>query len=224
MLVIIQARMSSNRLPGKVLMPLAGKPMLAWIVERVVAANYVSRVIVATSNEVDDDSIASYCKKYSIPCFRGNLLDVASRMMEAVKKEKADCFVRISGDSPLIDSKLIDQAIKIYYENEYDLVTNVLKRTFPKGQSVEVLRTKTFIETYPIMNNVEREHVTFYYYLHPEKFKIFNFISKEITAEKVQFSVDTYEDYQIINALIIATKGKIDLGWSDFIKIKNNNF
>ena len=108
MLVIIQARMNSNRLPGKVLRELHGKPVLGWTIKRVREASQIKRIIVATSHHQSDDPIEDYCRSTGEVCYRGSLNNVANRFAEILKIEKAEAFVRISGDSPLIDPQIVE--------------------------------------------------------------------------------------------------------------------
>ena len=188
MLLIVQARYNSSRLPGKVLKNLSGKPMLQWTLERLNNCKRVRRIFVATSEERTDDPIEDFCLSSGWSCFRGNLNDVADRFAQIVHREKIPAFVRISGDSPLMDPEIVDQAIQLYETSECDLVTNILVRTFPKGQSVEVLKADTFLKILPDFDPSEQEHVTSYYYKHPEKFRMIGFTGGE-DAGKCQLSV-----------------------------------
>ena len=218
MLVIIQARLSSSRLPGKVLMELGGRPMLAWTVERVRAAQLVSKVVVATSTQKNDDTIAVFCAAQGISCHRGPLDNVAERYAVAVRAEKADAFLRITGDAPLIDPAVIDAAIRLYQAGEWDLVSNVLTRSFPIGQSVEVLRSETFLKICCEMQDPEdREHVTRFLHRHRERFRWVNFASGADTAA-IQLSVDTAEDFATAQYLVANSAGRPG-GWRDLVAL-----
>lgn len=195
MQVIIQARLSSTRLPSKMLRPLHGRPMLDWVISRVRQATAVTDIVVATSHQPDDDEIANFAQKAGVQCFRGSLEDVRSRFVAIVSEKRLPAFVRVSGDSPMIDPSLIDQAVTIYQGGNYDLVTNVQKRTYPKGQSVEVLRSDVFLDTILLGKSaLDLEHVTRCYYETPSKFRIINFES-DINYGRVQLSVDTHADF-----------------------------
>jgi len=201
MLCIIQSRMSSGRLPDKMLMKIKGKPLLERVLERVRSANLVTKVIVATSINKEDDQIANFCNKKKIKCFRGDLKNVAQRFLDAISNEKADSFVRISGDSPLIPSELINGAIKFFQNNDCDLVTNIHPRTFPKGFSVEVIKTEAFKK----MNNEDltkdqKEHVTKSFYENAKKFKIQN-LNSSSDYSHLNFSVDTKSDLEKIRSI-----------------------
>lgn len=218
MLVIIQARMSSIRLPGKVLMNLAGKPMLERVCERVMQSNNVKKVVIATSDDSSDDQIEQFCDLRKYTCFRGSLDDVAGRFLGVINSQGAEEFIRISGDSPLIDPELIDMAIAEYRGDLYDLVTNVLHRTFPKGQSVELLRSSAFKKMYyGLISFDDREHVTKAIYRSKSNFKIKNF-SAEPPAGDIQLSVDTEEDLNRLTTIIHSCDVKV-AGWRDFVRL-----
>src|SRR5690606_3770927 len=158
-LAIVQARFSSRRLPGKVLAPVAGKPMLAWLLERLAHVEGLDEICVATSRDVSDDAVATFCRAESIDCHRGSLEGVAARLLEAAETRGADAFVRVNGDSPLLDPRIVSRAVSLYRKFEPDLVSNVLVRSFPKGQSVEVVRTATLKSALDDIADAEdREH------------------------------------------------------------------
>lgn len=216
MLAIIQARLSSVRLPGKVLRDLCGRPLLGRVLDRLSNAKMLSNIIVATSNDGGDDAIADFCAAEGVRCYRGCLDDVADRLRQAAQREAADAFVRISGDSPLIDPALVDQAIQYYQLRESDLVTNVFVRSFPKGQSVEVLRFKVFeqlCDTY--IRADQKEHVTKGFYENPYPFRIVNFTSG-MQAGAFNLSVDTEDDFKRIETLI-DTVPDTTTGWRDLL-------
>jgi spore coat polysaccharide biosynthesis protein SpsF len=218
MLAIIQARLSSRRLPGKVLMDLGGQPMLAWTLERVRAARLVTRTVVSTSDRSEDDAVAGFCAGRGVTCHRGPLDNVAERFASALRAEQADSFVRVTGDSPLIDPAVIDSAIRLYEAGEWDLASNVLVRSYPIGQSVEVLRGQTFLSTLREMENEEdREHVTRFFHRNQTRFRTVNFSSGADMA-RVQMSVDTPEDFAMVQRLIAASGGKPG-GWRALLNL-----
>ena len=218
MLLIIQARMSSIRLPGKVLMNISGQPMLERVCDRVMQSGAVKKVVIATSGHSSDDPIEQFCYSRNFSCFRGALDDVAGRFLSVIQREGAEEFIRISADSPLIDPKLIDKAVEEYRRGKYDLVTNVLHRTFPKGQSVELIRSSSFEKMCADLIDLDdREHVTKAFYRNSSQYKIKNF-SAEISAGEFQLSVDTREDFERISSLINLSSAGAD-GWLDFVKL-----
>ena len=221
MLLIIQARMSSIRLPGKVLMSISGRPMLERVCDRVMQSGAVKKVVIATSSDASDDPIEHFCCLRNFSYFRGALDDVAGRFLSVIQREGAEEFIRISADSPLIDPKLIDRAVEEYGQGKYDLVTNVLHRTYPKGQSVELIRSTSFRQMYAgLIDQNDREHVTKAFYRNSSDYKIKNF-SAEISAGEFQLSVDTREDFERISSIINLSSGR-STGWLDFVKLARN--
>lgn len=201
---IIQARMSSQRLPNKVLLETAGKPMLQYLLERLEHCDCLDNIVVATSVDDSDTPIADYCRQNGIACYRGSLSNVASRFNEVLDVYHFDAFVRVTGDSPLLDQRLIEKGVSLFLGGDFDLVTNVLPRTYPIGQSVEVLRSVTYQSTYDRMREEEDlEHVTRFFHKHPEEFRIQNFALTE-NLNHIQLSVDTGQDMD--NFVTIASK------------------
>lgn len=199
---IIQARMSSHRLPGKVMKEVDGKPLLLFLIERVNRCVMLKNIVVATSDTMKDDAIAEFCQDLGFPCFRGPLKDVAGRFYATLNKYPSSAFVRINADSPLLDPIIIDKAVSKYQSGTYDLVTNVFPRTFPSGQSVEVIRTSVFKDTiFRFSLPLEREHITSYFYNHPDQFTIFN-ISSDNDYSDYHFSIDTPDDWNWFCSII----------------------
>ena len=219
---IVQARMNSKRFPGKVLYNISGKPLLQYLIERLKCCKGLDEIIVATSNEKTDRPIAQFCKEQKIDCYCGSLDNVAGRFSGLLKDFRINAFIRICGDSPLIDQNIINTGIDIFTEATYDIVTNTLVRTYPSGQSVEILRSDTFCSTYPLMKaDDDLEHVTKYFYKHKDDFKIFNMVSDENFRE-VKLSVDTEEDMVIMENIISRmVKPHFEYGLKDICDIYN---
>ena len=194
--VLIQARMSSNRLPAKVLRKLAGKPLIQHITDNINQNLLGSAVIIVTSTNDEDNLIADFAKSENITCFRGSLDDVHDRFCKAIELYKIPHFVRICADSPLVDVGLIKSALKIFDNNDADIVTNVFPRTFPKGQSVEVIRSHSFVsDKYRTLPHFSAEHITQAFYRNKEKYHIVNiFNSHDQSSESL--AVDTEQDFQ----------------------------
>jgi len=191
----IQARLSSRRFPGKVLAPLAGKPLIAHVIARLRPVVPVENLVVATSTEASDDPLACYLSAVGIAVFRGSLDNVLHRVQSCLKEYPCTWFFRVCADSPLLDSVLFHRALNYIQHPEVDLVTNVYPRTFPPGQSVELLRAETFAALdAERLSPEEREHLTKIYYDHPEKFKIINFENEEPDATGESLTVDSVED------------------------------
>lgn len=201
-IAIVQARMNSQRLPGKVLSEVAGKPLLQYLVDGVKQCRSVDQIVVATSKEKSDDPIEDFCKSCNLKYYRGQLNNVASRYKDIIDIYKSAAFIRLCGDSPLLDHRLIDFAIDRYRNGQWDIVTNILQRSFPKGQSVEVVNSKTFLNNYVYFDSSEDfEHVTRFFYRNSEQFKINN-ISLDEDSSGINFSVDTLEDFDLIKRII----------------------
>jgi spore coat polysaccharide biosynthesis protein SpsF len=199
---IIQARMRSQRLPGKVLMPLDGTPMLQYVVERVSHAQRISQVVVTTSEEPDDDPIAAFCDEHGVACFRGQHDNVARRYLATLEHYGFDAFARICGDSPLIDPALIDHGLEILATGRYEGVTNNLERTFPSGQTIEIFGTPPYRRGYYRMETPEHfEHVTRYFYENPGDFRIHNFKAHE-DCSQLGTTIDTPQDFERVDAVI----------------------
>lgn len=158
---IIQARMSSTRLPGKVLANIAGRPMLWHVVHRVHQARLIDRVVVATSTKTADDPIVDFCQQEGIKYFRGSEEDVLDRFYRTARHFGADPIVRITADCPLIDPEVIDKVISMYLENDYDYVTNTLRYTYPDGLDTEIISFKALEHAWREAERPrDREHVT----------------------------------------------------------------
>ncbi len=193
--IIVQARMSSIRAPGKMLRTVDGKPLLGYMLDSLRRCRSNQEIIVATSDHCSDDPIYEYCGALQVCCLRGPLDDVAGRFAAVLAAKPADAFVRLSGDSPLIDYRLIDRAMHHYACELPDLVTNVRPRSFPRGQSVEVVSVPTFLAALPnITEPGDREHVTRFFYRDPERFKIVNFTAP-LDYSGTQLSVDSEQDF-----------------------------
>jgi len=173
-IIIIQARMSSSRLPGKVLREIAGRPMLAWVVERARRAQTVDQVIVATTTDTRDDPVAAFCRSQDYACTRGSLNDVLDRYYQVARDAQADVVVRITADCPFIDPALVDEAVHALRGRSpattgFDFVANRLPqpwgRTYPIGLDVEVFTFAALEEAWRQARDVhQREHVTPYFY------------------------------------------------------------
>uniref|UniRef100_A0A7C4AGP0 Acylneuraminate cytidylyltransferase n=1 Tax=Fundidesulfovibrio putealis TaxID=270496 RepID=A0A7C4AGP0_9BACT len=206
---LIQARMSSSRLPGKVLAPVEGRPLLAYLVERLHRLGPGWTVAVATSREASDDPVAAFCEGMGVPCWRGPLDDVALRLLECARHLGLDAFARVCADSPLLDVDLLRRGLALLHaaspgdsEGPADLVTNCLPKHFPAGQSVEVVRTASLERAYARFSEPgHHEHVTRYFYQHPGEFSI-----RAIVAGRdysgAHLAVDQPRDLERVRAMV----------------------
>ena len=194
-IAIIQARLSSQRLPGKVLKEIQGRPLLDYVYQRVSQSRLLQNIVVATSDHSSDEPIFEYCLKQGMECYRGPLEDVAGRFSGALLNYDAPSFLRISADSPMMDPEIIDTAIRHFQTGCYDLVTNVFPRTFPKGQSVEIVGAELFNAAYEKMISTEdKEHVTRVFYQNAGQYRILNFTSEQ-NLSHLNLCIDTQEDF-----------------------------
>ena len=220
MLCIVQARMSSKRLPGKVLMKIQGKTLIERVVERISKSKQVTRIIVATSKHNSDIPLRKLCLKKRMECYAGSLTNVVHRYYEILEKHKSNSFIRISADSPFIDAELIEKCSSKFKSNNYDIVNNIFPRTFPKGQSVEVIRTSVFKKNLPkIKKKTHIEHVTKFFYENKNNFKIYTFKNKE-NYSKFNMCVDTVYDIRrarFIYKKILRLKN-MKIGWKKIIE------
>ncbi len=200
MLAIIQARTSSRRFKNKVLHPIYGIPLIQHVVNKVKKSKKISNIVVATSSNKEDKKLIDYLKKNKINYFKGELNNVALRLYKTARLYKKNFFVRISGDSPLIDYRILNRAIKIFEnsKNKCDLVTNVFPRTFPQGQSVEIIKTLIIKKNIKKFNKLDQEHVTKFFYDNSNKFYIKNFTYMGKNRKKIKLSIDTRKDLKNI--------------------------
>lgn len=203
-LIIVQARMTSTRLPGKVLLLLAGEPMLTRLVERLRRVQRADKIVIATTTNATDEPIAALCDKLGVACHRGSELDVLSRYADAARLHGADVVVRITSDCPLIDPALIDQVIAVYEEGDSDCVSNMLPPTWPYGMAVEVFSATALAQAHAEATQpAEREHVTPFLYAHPERYRLRN-VTSPVDLSQHRWTVDTPEDYELVHRLFEA--------------------
>ncbi len=210
---IIQARVGSTRLPGKVLLDLKGKTVLNHVVDRVKKSKYINEVIVATTDLEQDDKIVDECNKIGCKYFRGSESDVLSRYYLCAKENNAAIVIRITSDCPLIDPLVIDKMLYFYLNNNYRLVTNagdISNRTYPRGLDTEIFDFNTLENVYKNTNeDYQKEHVTPYIY---ENEKSVYYYKNDVDYSRYRLTLDTNEDFELI--------GKI----YDLLYINNEDF
>ncbi|MBD3109666.1 glycosyltransferase family protein [Bacillus sp. AGMB 02131] len=200
---IIQARMGSTRLPGKVLKQVMNKPLLDYQIERLKRAKMLDDIVIATTVIERDKEIVRYCEERSLSYFKGSEQDVLSRYYEAAQNVNADVIVRITSDCPIIDPAVVDDVISHFLQDpSFDYVSNTIERTYPRGMDTEVFpfavlnRVHQEATAYP-----DREHVTSYIVRHPHKFHIKQ-VKQETDESGFRLTVDTPEDLQVIEHIL----------------------
>jgi len=223
---IIQARMSSSRLPGKVLKDIAGKPMLVHVVERAQKVKLINQVVVATTLDPSDDAIEALCYKMGYACFRGSLHDVLDRYYQAAREFKADVIVRFTADCPLLDADVTEKTIRTFLETKTDFAANRLpppfKRTYPIGLDTEVCTFNALQRAWmEATEKFEREHVLPYLYQVEGRFKVTR-VENDVDYGKWRLTVDTQEDLDLIRK-VFEHFGETEFNWMDVIGYLKNN-
>ncbi len=203
LVAIIQARVGSSRLPGKVLKEILGKPMIQLMLERIRMARLVNELVIATSVNSKDNALAELAKKLGIKCFRGSEDDVMSRVLGAADFVGADHIVELWGDTPLLDPVIVDHAIEFYLQNDFDCVGTCLDKTFPWGMSLLIFSTQILTDVSQKTNDpVDREHVSNYIYEHPEIYKIGHVpCPADIRRPEIRLTVDEAADFELVSKI-----------------------
>ncbi len=205
-LTVVQARLSSTRLPGKVMLPILGKPLLIQMLERVKAAKLVDKIVIATSTNKDDDVIEKLCAEHGFTCFRGHFTDLLDRHYKATLEFDAEAVAKIPSDCPLIDPQVIDKVFKFYLDNidKYDFVSNLHPATYPDGNDVEIMSYSALKTTWKkATKDFEREHTTPYIWENPDMFRIGNVVwetGKDFSTTE-RWTIDYEEDYLFLKRI-----------------------
>lgn len=201
---VIQARMSSNRLPGKVLMPLGDQLVLDWVLDAVDRSQTIDTVILATSTDSSDDQIQSYAQNRGVNCYRGSLDDVLGRFVGAVNEFSPSCnaVVRVTADCPLLDFNILDRVVNTWRDSpSTDYLSTAITRWLPRGMDAELITTKALNKVDELAKEYHRIHVTSYAYSNPELFSILE-VTDQNDYSQYRVTLDTTEDYELIKALV----------------------
>lgn len=206
LLVVVQARTGSSRLPNKIFLPLAGKPLLQRQLERIQAASAPFELIVATTTDPSDDAVRDLCKAIGVKCFSGHPTDLLDRHYQAALREKAGAVVKIPSDCPLIDPRVIDRVLNTFLQRyeHVDFVSNLHPPTYPDGNDVEAMpMTILEIAWREAKKNYEREHTTPFIWEQPERFRLMNVVWETGLdySKSHRFTIDYPEDYEFIKAV-----------------------
>ena len=211
---IIQARMGSSRLPGKMLMPLAGVPVIQQVYDRTTRIAGLDGVLVATTVAVKDDGLAAYCVAHNIPVMRGSENDVLDRYYQVAQAEKADVVMRITGDCPLLDPIESAKVLRLFHETPgSDYASNVHPPFLPDGLDTEVVRVETLAKVWrEIHEPAAREHVTYFIHQHPERFHLTAVKGAENLSHH-RWTLDNQEDYNLLAAIADELKQRGQFGY-----------
>lgn len=223
-IAFVQARMGSQRLPGKVLKNLCGKPMIYWTLKRLSKSNLISEVVLATSQNPENDSLEHAVRELGFSVYRGDENDVLDRYFRAALAFKADVVVRITGDCPLISHKEVDRVIQGLLEKQADYASNVMERTLPRGFDAEAFTFKTLeIMHRQAHSPSAREHVTTY--IRQERPELFNIYSVLTPFQHSQYelSVDVQEDFELVERIFSQFPSPIEISLEDTIAFLEKN-
>ena len=216
---IIQARMRSTRLPGKVLKDLGGRTVLAKVISRVRCATLVNSVVVATTKKNVDDPIVHQCERLEVDVFRGDEDDVLDRYYHAAQLKQATAIVRITADCPLIDPEIMDKTIRAFMNDQPDYASNTLERTYPRGLDIEVATFAALEQAWrDARESYQRVHVTPYLYQNPQLFKLLS-VKGEEDYSRYRWTLDTTEDLEFLRAVFNRLQGQNDVTWRAVVSL-----
>jgi len=216
---IIQARMGSTRLPGKVLMDLGGETVLARVVGRLQRARLVNKIVVATTDSACDDAIVLECHRLQVSSFRGSEIDVLDRYCQAARGCAARTVVRITSDCPVIDAQLVDETIRAFQQQCGDYASNAFSRTYPRGLDTEVFTITALERAWRDAHKpYEREHVTPYFYEHPELFRLVSQCGR-IDYSQYRWTLDTAEDLELLRTIYARFGNQDDFSWGEAVQL-----
>jgi spore coat polysaccharide biosynthesis protein SpsF len=216
---IIQARMGSTRLPGKVLMDLGGETVLARVLGRLRRAIMIDEIVVATTDSAADDAIIRECQRLEVSYFRGSENDVLDRYYQAARMFAAEIVVRITSDCPVIDPDLVDETIGAFQAQYGDYCSNSFPRTYPRGLDTELFTMNALEQAWHhAYKPYEREHVTPYFYEHPELFRLVSHRG-QVDHSQCRWTLDTEEDLELLRAIYARFGNKDDFRWREVTEL-----
>lgn len=201
---IVQTRVGSTRLPGKVLLKVMGKTILEYGIERIKKAKYIKDIIIATTTKKEDKQIVRLAEKLKVKAYCGSENDILDRYYQVAKRFNLKHIARITSDCPMIDPKVIDIVVRRYFRSKADYCSNTLEETFPDGQDVEIFNFQTLAKAWREAKLLsEREHVTPYIKMHPKKFKLVS-VENKINLGDKRWTIDEPADFEFIKLIIKA--------------------
>jgi spore coat polysaccharide biosynthesis protein SpsF len=216
---VIQARMGSTRLPGKVLIDLGGESVLGRVVRRLRRASRIHEIMIATTDNIQDEAIVRECDRLRVAYCRGSEHDVLDRYLRTAEKFRCDLIVRVTSDCPLIDAELVDEVIQTCMNHQADFACNDLPPTFPRGLDVEVLTIETLRRAEKISyQDYQREHVTPVIYERPDLFRIAS-VRGDRDLSHYRWTLDTPEDLQLVRAIYAHFENRDDFSWQAAVEL-----
>jgi len=222
-IAILQARLSSKRLPGKVLRRINSQPIIYWQIKRILRSRRIDKLIVAISEDSSDDLLANYLESIDQEYLRGPLNDVLARFIKVEQKFNPDIILRLTGDCPFVMPDLIDLMLEIFHANSFDYFSNIVNLTFPDGLDIEIIRSGVLerLNRFNLTSD-EREHVTLGILNRKNLFDVKNYSNSE-DLSSFRWTVDTSQDFEFIQKVFHDFKDKeIEFNYSDLILYFNN--
>ena len=220
---IVQARMGSTRLPGKVLMNLGGETVLARVLRRLGRASRIDGVVVATTDTARDDEIGTECARLQVSCFRGSEHNVLDRYLRAAEQFRSDMIVRVTADCPLVDPEMVDEVVAACITRDVDLSCNDAPHTFPRGLDVEAFTVETLRRVQDMAEQpYQREHVTPVVYERPDIFRIYS-VRGDRDLSHLRWTVDTPEDLTLTRAIYAHFENRDDFGWREALELVDSH-
>jgi spore coat polysaccharide biosynthesis protein SpsF len=223
-LVVLQARMSSTRLPGKVMSQINGHPMIYWEIGRISKAKHVNKTVVAISDQGSDDILANYLESIQQEYIRGSLDNVLGRYVKADENYNPSAIIRLTADCPLVMPELIDQYLEIFHKSDFDYLSNTLELSYPDGLDIEIIKPGIFKKLLELnLSEEEKEHVTLGIYSRKDKFRTHN-VSNKTNISDFRWTVDTLDDLVFVKSVYAHFESKeMNFTFEDVLKYVKEN-
>jgi len=223
-LVVLQARMSSTRLPGKVMTQINGRPMIYWEISRISKAKLVNKIVVAISDQSSDDILADYLDSIHQEYIRGSLDNVLTRYVKAEEIYNPSAIIRLTADCPLVMPELIDQYLEIFHKEDFEYLANTIELSYPDGLDIEIIAPGIFKKLLEFsLSKEEKEHVTLGIYSRKDKFRTYN-VSNKTNISQFRWTVDTSDDLAFIKSIYAHFESKeINFTFEDVLKLVKEN-
>ena len=223
-LVVLQARMSSTRLPGKVMTQINGHPMIYWEISRISKAKLVNKIVVAISDQSSDDILADYLNSIHQEYMRGSLDNVLSRYVKAEEIYNPSAIIRLTADCPLVMPELIDQYLEIFHKEDLEYLSNTIELSYPDGLDIEIIAPGIFKKLLEFsLSKEEKEHVTLGIYSRKDKFRTYN-VSNKTNISQFRWTMDTSDDLAFVKSIYAHFESKeINFTFEDVLKLVKEN-